>query len=50
MELTNTQMRSRWTGNHVKKEAGGQWEDQKTGELLLSYEVYKFVSLFSKIK
>ena len=32
------------------KVAGGQWEDQKTKELLLDYEIYKFVSLFAKIK
>ena len=33
-DLTNTEMRSKWTGNKVKKVAGGQWEDQKTKELL----------------
>tara|TARA_R100001163_G_C4979978_1_gene136478 strand:- start:76 stop:255 length:180 start_codon:yes stop_codon:yes gene_type:complete len=49
-DLTNTEMRSKWTGNKVKKVAGGQWEDQKTKELLLDYEIYKFVSLFAKIK
>ena len=50
MELTNTEMRSKWTGNKVKKVAGGQWEDQETKELLLDYQVYRFVSLFAKIK
>ena len=50
IELTNTEMRSHVTGNRVKKVAGGQWEDQETKELLLDYEIYKFVSLFAKLK
>ena len=50
IELTNTEMRSHLTGNKVKKVAGGHWEDQKTKEFLLDYQVYRFVSLFAKIK
>tara|TARA_R100001126_G_C4834368_1_gene153499 strand:- start:41 stop:223 length:183 start_codon:yes stop_codon:yes gene_type:complete len=49
-DLTNTEMRSKWTGNKVKKVAGGQWEDQKTKELILDYQVYRFVSLSARIK
>ena len=50
MELTNTEMRSHVTGNKVKKVAGGHWQDQKTKDLLLDYQVYRFVSLSARIK
>jgi len=50
MEFTNTQMRSHVTGNKVKKVAGGHWQDHKTKELLLDYQVYRFVSLSARIK
>jgi len=49
MELTNTEMRSNITGNRVKKGPGG-WYDTKTKQQLMDYEVYKFVSLSSRIK
>ena len=50
IDLTNTEMRSNVTGNKVKKVAGGHWQDQKTKQLLLDYQVYRFVSLFAKKK
>lgn len=50
MKLTKQEYRSSITGNKVKKVAGGQWQDVKTKEMLLSYQTYLFTSLFSKIK
>ncbi len=49
IELTRTEYRSHVTGNKVEKTNKG-WRDTKTNEDLLDYQVYKFVSLFAKIK
>ncbi len=48
-QFKNTEMRSNMTGNTVKKTIKG-WRDTKTNEDLLDYQVYRFVSLFSKLK
>jgi len=51
MELTKTKFRSKFSGNivtYVKK--NNCWVDTQTGETLYPYQVYKQISLFSKIK
>lgn len=48
IQLDKTKYRNKLTGNIVYKR-NGKWIDSITKEELLSYQVYKQVSLFSKI-
>ncbi len=48
IQLDKTKYRNKLTGNIVYKR-DGKWIDSVTREELLSYQVYKQVSLFSKI-
>lgn len=48
IQLDKTKYRNKLTGNIVYKR-NGKWIDSVTREELLSYQVYKQVSLFSKI-
>ena len=48
IQLDKTKYRNKLTGNVVYK-SDGKWIDSVTREELLSYQVYKQVSLFSKI-
>ena len=48
IQLDKTKYRNKLTGNIVYKR-DGKWIDSITKEELLSYQVYKQVSLFSKI-
>jgi hypothetical protein len=48
IQLDKTKYRNKLTGNTVCKR-NGKWIDSITKEELLSYQVYKQVSLFSKI-
>ena len=47
--FTNVTYRNLDTGNTAYKK-GNQWYDTKTGESILSYRVYRYVSLSSKLK
>lgn len=48
IQLNKTKYRNKLTGNIVYKR-NSKWIDSITKEELLSYQVYKQVSLFSKI-
>ena len=47
--FTNVTYRNLDTGNLAYKD-GNQWYDSKTGQAVLSYRVYRYVSLSSKLK
>jgi len=46
--MRNKIYRSHVTGNSVTKK-NNTWYDDKTNERLMSYQVYEFISLFSKL-